>query len=120
MVVGWRMYEDLEKLADLVNARVTIDVLRHTAVKDGSEPLSLKIVEELGAWLAKRMAAAHVSRDAVSAVTLRLDVRSDRIATDRKRIVLFDFDCQCLVSTPERTYEGTVTEQHTWHQRVGA
>ena len=119
MVVGWRMYEDLEKFADMANATVTMDVLRKVAVKDDSEPLSLHIVDELAAWLAHRLAVENVSADSVSAVTLCLDVRSDRVATDHKRIVLFDFDCRCSVATPDRIYEGRLKEKHRWHQRVG-
>jgi len=31
MVMGWRMYEDLEKFAEMVNASVKIDLLRKAA-----------------------------------------------------------------------------------------
>src|SRR5262245_35458039 len=98
MVVG-RMYEDLEKFAETTHASVTIDVLRRVAIKDGSEPLSLRIIDELAAWLTHRMSVSNIPSEAVSAATLHVDLRSDRVATERKRIVLFDLECRCEIDT---------------------
>jgi hypothetical protein len=119
MVVGRLMHEDLDKFAEMVNARITIDVLGRSARDEESEPVSLRIVDELAAWLAHRMVVENIPLEIVSAVSLRLDVRSDRIATDRKRIVLFDFECKCTLRTADRTYEGSLKEKHRWHQRIG-
>ena len=113
------MHEDLEKFAEMTNAHVSIDVLGRSARNVESELLSLHIVDELAAWLANRLAIERVPPESVSGVTLTLIVRSDRIATDRERIVLFDFECQCKVTTADRTYEGGLKDKHRWHQRVG-
>lgn len=120
MLVGWRMHEDLEKLAELPNGTLTIDLLRRTAVHDVAGGLQLHIVEELAAWLAEKLSIEKIPIGELSSVTLEAGIRSDRVATDKKRIVLFDFDRRCSISTIQRKYEGTVHQSHTWHQRVGA
>jgi hypothetical protein len=120
MLVGWRMHEDLEQFAEIPNGRLTIDLLRRVAVHDVAGTLQLHIVDELAAWLAQKLAAEQIPVDELSSVTLEADIRSDRVATDKKRIVLFDFNCRCSVVTLQRRYEGTLCESLKWHQRIGA
>ena len=119
MAAGWRMYEDLEQFAEMANVRVTIDVLNGTAHRDSGEPMNLRLASELSSWLANRLIVEKVPAEVVSAACVRLEVRSDRVPTDHKRIVLFDFECHCALTTADRTYEGTLRDKHLWHQRIG-
>lgn len=50
MVVGWRMYEDLERLADHPTTQISINLLRQTAIRDGVNSIDLQIVDELAEW----------------------------------------------------------------------
>ena len=119
MAAGWRMYEDLERFADMAKVRVTIDVLNGTARLESGESVHLQLVSELSGWLAKRLVGAKIPPGVVSAASLLLEVRSDRVPTDHQRIVLFDFECHCSLTTADRTYEGALHDKHHWHQRVG-
>src|SRR5438874_112096 len=98
MLVG-RMYEDLEKFAELPNGKLTIDLLRRSAVHDVAGTVQPKIVEELASWFEARLALEKIQMDALLNVTLEANIRSDRVATNKKRIVLFDFDCRCSIAT---------------------
>jgi hypothetical protein len=119
MAAGWRTYEDLEQFADMANVRVTIDVLHGTARRDSGEPMDLRLASELSSWFANRLVVENIPEEVVSAATVLLEVRSDRVPTDHKRIVLFDFECHCALMTADRTYEGALRDKHIWHQRVG-
>lgn len=120
MIVGWRMSEDLDRLADLPDGVLRIDVLRERAVHSKAGPVELHIVRELSAWLRERLTGLDIPMSQLNEVRVEADIRTDRIATDRKRIVSFDFDCHSRVATAERTYEAQRKETHKWHRRAGA
>ncbi len=44
-------------------------------------------------------------------------IRTDRIATNRKRIISFDFAVDSTIVTAEREYRGQLCEVHQWHSR---
>ena len=120
MLVGWRMSEDLDRLADLPNGVLRIDVLREVAVHSKAGPVELHIVLELSAWLRGRLTALDIPVSQLHEVHVEADIRTDRIATDRKRIVLFDFDCRSRVATRAEGLRGSTQGEHKWHRRVGA
>lgn len=120
MLVGWRMQEDLEALADLPNGTLMIDVLNGTASHSTATVLSLHIAEELQAWLKHRTTELRIPFDTLNSATIIADISTDRIATNRKRIVAFDFKCRSKLVSGEHTYEGVLNEKHVWHSRVTA
>jgi hypothetical protein len=117
MLVGWRMGEDLETLADLPDGTLSFDVLSGTASHSVAGALSLHVAEEMQSWLQHRLVAHRIPADTLCAATLVAEIRTDRIATDRKRIVSFDFTCSSRLVTADRTYEGRLHEKHAWHSR---
>ena len=120
MLVGWRMTEDLDRLADLPDGVLRIDVLREVAAHSKAGPVELHVVQELSAWLRARLTALGIPLSQLNEVRVEADIRTDRVATDRKRIVSFDFDCHSRVATAQRTYEARRKETHKWHRKVGA
>ena len=118
MLVGWRMTEDLERIAELPDGVLTIDVLKGTTTHSAVGDLTLYIAGELQAWLARRMAESGIPADLLDLAQVIADIRTDRIATDRKRIVAFDFDCKATLVSGTRTYRGTLVEKHAWHSRI--
>ena len=119
MLMGWRMGDDLETLADLPDGVLSFDVLRGTATHSVTGAIALRIAEEMHAWLQHRLVSLHIPPDALIAATLSADFRTDRIATDRKRIVSFDFRCSSCLRTADRIYQGQLHEAHTCHSRKG-
>jgi hypothetical protein len=118
MAIGWRMEDDLEKLAELLDGSIEVNILTGRALHSQAGDLSLRIAGEMQAWLKQRLSVDRIPEDAVVRAEIRLDVRTDRIRTDKKRIVSFDWDCHSILATDERTYESQLAEAHTWHRRV--
>jgi hypothetical protein len=118
MLVGWRMAEDLEVLADLPDGTLAIDVLSGSAVHSVDGPLTLYIAGELQAWLQHRLSESAIDRSGIERAIVMAAIRTDRIATNRKRIISFDFTVDSTIVTAERQYRGKLCEVHQWHTRV--
>jgi hypothetical protein len=118
MVVGWRMAEDLEVLADLPDGTLAIDVLSGSAVHSVNGPLTLHVADELQAWLQHRLSESGVDRFGIERAVVLAAIRTDRIATNRKSIISFDFAVDSTIVTAEREYHGKLCEVHQWHARV--
>ena len=118
MLVGWRMGDDLEALAELPDGTVSIDVLAGTASHDTAGAIQLYIAGELQAWLSHRLSVNRIPAQAITAAEVTAEICTDRIATNRKRIVSFDFSVQSIISTDECSYTGKLHETHSWHSRA--
>ena len=118
MLVGWRMGEDFEVLAELPDGTVSINVLAGTASHDTGGAIQLHIAGELQAWLSHRLSVSRISAQAITAAEVTAKICTDRIATNRKRIVSFDFSVQSIISTDECIYTGQLHETHRWHSRL--
>ncbi len=117
MLVAWRMAEDLDRLSDLPDGTLRIDLLRETAEHSEAGPITLHVVAELTAWLRDRLTALEIPLTELTQANLDTEIRTNRITTDRKRIVSFDLTCQSRLVTLQRTYEATLQERHVWHRR---
>jgi hypothetical protein len=118
MLVGWRMIEDMETMSGLPDGSLNIDVLAGTASHSSASLPPLHIVGELHAWLKSRLEKAGVPIQQLIVADVVAAICTDRIATDRKHIVSFDFVCTCTIRTVERTYEGHLVEKHQYHGRL--
>ena len=118
MVVGWRMGDDYETIAELPDGRLSFNLLIGSVVHSNGTSPSLWIAGELHAWLGARLAKENIPIAELQAASLDVDFRTDRIKTDKKKIVSFDFECHSVLETSEKKYEGKLVERHTWHQRV--
>jgi len=85
MLVGWRMAEDLDRLSDLPDGTLRIDLLRETAEHSGAGPITLHVVAELTAWLRDRLTALEIPLTELTHANVDAEIRTNRIATDRKR-----------------------------------
>lgn len=52
------------------------------------------------------MTALDITPEVLRSVSLRAEFRTDRVPTDKKRIVLFDWTCESSVTTDEKAYLG--------------
>ena len=118
MLVGWRMGSDLEVLADLPDGAIDFDLLGETAVHSAVGPINLGVTGELSSWLRKRLNSLAIPMEAIAGAKLQASFRTDRVATNRKKIVSFDWACESALLTDEREYRGQLAEKHTWHSRA--
>lgn len=118
MLVGWRMGEDLEVLADLPDGTLSIDILSGSANHSVNGPIRLHVAGELQAWLQHRLSESEIEPSIVDQARVTAVIRTDRIATNRKRIVSFDFTVDSVITTADREYRGRLCEVHQWHSRV--
>ena len=115
MLVG-RISDDLEVLSELPDGLLVFDLVVGSVVHDRAGLLSLRVVGELCGWLDNRLASLGIPAEALRAVSLRAEFRTDRVPTDKKRIVLFDWRCESSLTTDEKNYSSQFEEQQ-WHTR---
>lgn len=113
------MADDLERLAELPDGTLSINVLEGRATHSVAGEQDLYIARELNAWL-KAQLIKHAAEGELQEVILKADIQTDRIATDRKRIVSFDFKCESFLRSRDKSYCGALAEKHTWHRRISA
>ena len=118
--MGWRMAEDLETLAALPDGRIHLNLLAGSAEHSESGSLNLRIGGEIQAWLRKECEKDGIDFSALRSADLWIDVDTSKIATNRKRIVCFNFDASSKLTTDEAEYTGRVSESHKWHGRLSA
>ncbi len=117
MLVGWRMGEDLEAIADLPDGELSVNVLVGTSVHSLAGIIELGIAKELQAWFFNRLKVSNISPEDIKLVTVKAEIKTDRIATNRKKVVSFDFTLQSVIETNERSYLGNLKGMHSWYER---
>ena len=120
MLVGWRMGEDLEQLAELPDGVIFINALKGEAKHSSAGPLKLWVAEEISAWLPSRLESLSIPIAEILEATIQASISTGRILTNKKRIVSFDFRVQSTITTKDRTYVGNLEERHEWHNRVAS
>lgn len=118
MAIGWRMGQDLEKLADLPDGTIKFDLLQGTASHSRVGEIDLWIAKEMQAWLKHRFEVDRIPENQILQGCVQLSSTTDRIKTDKKRIVSFDWECHSLIATDEKCYESHLKEAHSWHNRL--
>jgi hypothetical protein len=106
--------EDFEMLAALPDGTLTIDLLAATAHHDADADLKLSVVATLAAWLKDRL-ASRFTTDVVGAVIVVV-IRTDRVPTDRARIIPFEMYCTATVSTSGWTYSSPRVFRLEWYE----
>ena len=117
MAIGWRMGDDLEVLADLPSGTIRFNILSGQATHDTQGPIQLHIASEIQDWFLDRLGKDGIPSEAIESATLDTAMNTDRIKTDKKRVVSFDWRCHSRITTDEKTYEAELADQHTWHSR---
>lgn len=116
--MGWRMQADLETLASMPDDRLELNLLSGTAFYASAGPLELYIAKEIQAWLQQESTKDNIDLSQVKEAILYVDIKTDLVETNKKKIVCFSFACTSKLVTDEMTYGAHVTETHKWHKRV--
>ncbi|PHS03792.1 MAG: hypothetical protein COA78_17330 [Blastopirellula sp.] len=118
MFVGWRMCDDLEIMSDLPDGTITLNLLTGDALHSIAGPLDLHIAKEIQAWLQQQSEKEGVDVAQLKSATLEVDVDTGKVATNKKKIVMFNFECRSSLKTDETSYQATLKDMHQWHTRI--
>ena len=117
MLVGWRMYEDLQVLAECNGGQLTIDLLAGKTIHASRGELNLHITQEMQAWLEEQMQNSKIDASKITKASISAKILSIKLVTTRKRVIRFEFDIHSMINTDETSYSGYLKENHEWHQR---
>ncbi len=115
LAAGWRDRDDLETLAALPDGTAILDLLSGTARLEDGRPMPLRLAPALQAALAERLGRKGPATADRAELILRWGTGA--IATDRSRIVHFDFDLEARVGAGDGEYRAARREDHVWHSR---
>ena len=115
MLVGWRMGEDLETLSALPDGELSINVLSGEATHSVVGSLKLWVAEEIQAWFKHRLEVSGIPAGEIQLASISAQINTGRIATNRKKVVSFDFTVTSQIETSDATYSGKLKETHQWH-----
>jgi hypothetical protein len=118
MLVGWRMGEDLETLAQLPDGELTVNVLTGEATHSSCGEFSLWVAREIQAWFNHRLEISGIPTSEIYAALVTAKINTGRIATNRKKMVSFNFNVESRIETSSTLYSGKLEETHQWHQRA--
>jgi hypothetical protein len=118
MFMGWRLYADLEKLSEPPKAKLEINLLTGTAFHSALGLVDLQITKELVLWLQQESEKDGIELSQLTGANLVVDIISDVLATDRKKVICFSFQCKCTFVTAVRTYIKVAAETHKYHYRT--
>ena len=118
MLVGWRMGDDLDALAELPDGILSVNVLTGQAVHSVTGALHLGIAGELKAWFGNRLETCGIPTAEIRAAEVSATIGTERIPTNHKKIVSFDFSVKSRIETSDAEYSGELQEMHHWHSRL--
>lgn len=118
MFVGWRMGDDLEKLSELPNGTLLLDLLSSTATHSEVGELNLWISGELSEWLKHSAFKDNIDLSMLNSAKLSVVIDTDKVKTHKKKVVMFHFDCRMEIGTNSKVYIGSLNEVHRWYTRL--
>lgn len=118
MLVGWRMHDDLEVLSDLPSGSIEFDLIQSHAVHSQKGEVKLYITCELRTWMFRQFQENKIDKEKIKKAVVVANIDTDKIKTDKKRIVFFHWNVESTIETDEKTYKGYLKEEHKWHKRI--
>ncbi|MES2673321.1 MAG: hypothetical protein V4660_03735 [Pseudomonadota bacterium] len=118
MFAGRCMGNDLEILSEIPDGIITIDLL---AGKDSHSivgELNLSVSKEVTAWLSHQSAKEGIDWAKMDSATLEVAMDTGKVATNREKIVMFNFECKAKLCTADACYETAFLETAKWHTRI--
>jgi hypothetical protein len=120
MLIGQSRGLDLDAVCELPDGTLEIDLLNATARHSSTGAITLAVAGELSGWLRSRLEALSFPISGVHAARIAAAYRTDRIPTNREKLVSFDWKCESILSTDEAEYRSPVLEKHVFHTRNAA
>ena len=106
---------DLEILTGLPDGRLELDLLAREVRHSSGAAIRLAIVTHLAEWLAQRL--QQPPETMLRRVALVVTLRTDRVPTDRRRVVPFDWRCDAIVESHDHVVVSGHGYGLTWYDR---
>ncbi len=116
MCCSARINTTLELLAEFPDGTVDVDLLAESCRHSQLGVLHLPLVEDFKCWLGLRLEDAGLSLGLTRQALLLLQYNTERVPTDRSRILLFDLKCRFQIALQGRLIEG-YSENAIWYHR---
>jgi hypothetical protein len=118
MLVARMHLDDLETLALLPDGTLSLDLLSLAAHHSLGGVIELKFVEKIAAWLKTRLIKNRILVSDLSKAELVVVIRTDKILTDRTRIIAFDLSITCAVGLLEGRIKTSIGSGRIWYDRI--
>ncbi|MCA9647551.1 MAG: hypothetical protein KC492_42975 [Myxococcales bacterium] len=115
-----RAAQSLGPLASSPNATLDFDLLASRTIHSGLGPLELPLTTDLRGWLFAHVHEAGLAADDLESAIVSLRVRTDRVPTDRARVVLFEFSSSCTLRARSRSFQSSSGPNLVWHDQPAA
>src|SRR5206468_11567946 len=106
----------LESMADLPDGTVQIDLLSGSCTHTTAGDLQLPMVEDFRSWLSQQIEQSKIEFNVFHRAIVSLRYKTDRVRTDRSRILLFDLECESQFALADQVIEGRAVNA-LWYQR---
>ena len=114
MLVGWRMGDDYQKLANLGSGLFVFNILEGTCHFEGRPIEDLYISKEIQAWFFNRLNEHKIPIQEIKEATLKAEVTTEIIEKKKRKMASFNWQCSSLIRTDEASYTGSLSETHHW------
>ncbi len=109
--------DDLEALMTRPDGVVTVDLLAARAEHANGDVLQLALVARLVDWLKERLAKAGLAPLDLSKAELSIAIRTNRVPTDRRKTVPFEFTSTASFATGAKAHTSKPTFALRWYDR---
>ena len=119
MAVSGRIADSLEALCSLSDGTLNIDLVAGSSPLIEGREVEMPIGPRLTHWFGERLAALEIPPASIEAATLELSHSTQRIPTDRSKIVAFDLEAVVCIASGGRRLVGEARGMQ-WHKRDAA
>ena|SRR5579864_2847105 len=110
---------DLEILIPLPDGVLTIDLVSGIAQHANGDVVKLALVAHLVDWLKERLAKAGLDSVDLTKAELVISIRTDRVPTDRKKLVPFEFSSTANLAIDTTVCSSKPAFALLWYDRIG-
>ncbi|WP_444910576.1 hypothetical protein [Microbulbifer sp. TRSA005] len=118
MFFGWRMSNDLEMMSDLPDGTIFVNILSGEAHHSISGAVDLHIAKQIKSWYKYQSKKDSIDISQLESAILEVDIDTGKVATNKKKIVLFNMECRSTIKTNDKTYKAMIKDMKQWHTRV--
>ncbi len=117
MATSERICGSFEVLADLPDGDLSLNLVTGDCVHSGIGSLQLPIGPELASWFRGRLANLQIPGDDIESAALAITYSTDRVPTERERILLVDLEAKSQIIIAGRSYQGAARNSVWCHRR---